>query len=597
MNHKKSCIFFLFSFLLVLTFFGKFSFVQAAAYDDKGIKLDIDTNKSWIVKFNKELDNNTIDDSKFTVTDEKGQPVGVSVKLGTDKKSVIVSPKDQYSSGKTYSLFIKDGIKSTNKSSLTTPTKMQFTVKNSSVNDFNKAYTVCIDAGHSSIDIGNIGQTGIKEKDVDLAVALKVGKILQDNGVNVVYTRKTDSVSWDKDNDLKSRFDIANNGKSDFFVSIHCNAYPDNSSTNGIETYYSDSDTISQKLSQAVQGELANNTGRVNRGAKAGLAQHEILRGTAASAILVELGFITNPEESAILGTEDFQNKSASSIANGIIKSLKLVDKSKNITISSISDLSTNILQGSTYTLPLNVTANMSDGSSKKVSVIWNNKTVNTSEIGSYTYSGTVAGYSNPISLVLAVVAKDDSDVVCIDPGHGIGSDTGATGIDDLQEDDVTLSVGLKAGKVLEDHGVKVVYTRTEDMRSTPMSVTDSLQKRCDISNSANAKYFVAIHCNSADATSANGTETWDNPGNEESKNLATNIQSSIVEEVGMYDRGLKDGYGRGLYVIKNTNAPAVLIELGFLSNASDAQKLRDDSYRQKYAQAIADGILKSLGK
>ena len=601
MNNKRSYIFFLFSFLLVLTFCGKFNFVQAAAYDDKGIKLDIDTNKSWVIKFNKELDNNTIDDSKFAVTDENGQPVGVSVKLGTDKKSVIVSPKDQYSCGKTYSLFIKDGIKSTNKNSLINPTKMQFTVKSSSANDFNKAYTVCIDAGHSSIDTGNIGQTGIKEKDVDLAVALKAGKILQDNGVNVVYTRKTDSVSWDKDNDLKSRFDIANNAKSDFFVSIHCNAYPDNSSTNGIETYYSDSDDIGEKLSQAVQGELANNTGRVNRGAKVGLPQHEILRGTVASAILVELGFITNPEESAILGTEDFQNKSASSIANGIIKSLKLVDKSKNVTISSISDLSISVLQGATYALPLNVIASMSDGSSKKVNVIWNPKTVDTSSVGTYSYQGTVAGYSNPISLALTVGDKnntsDNSNVICIDPGHGIGSDTGATGIDGLQEDDVTLAVGLKVGKILQDQGVKVVYTRTEDMRSTPMSVVDSLQKRCDVSNNANAKYFVAIHCNCADAASANGTETWDNDGSGESKKLATNIQNSIVQEVGMYDRGLKDGYGRGLYVIKNTNAPAVLIELGFLSNASDAQKLRDDSYQQKYAQAIADGILQSLGK
>lgn len=597
------------SFLLILTFCSSVNFVKAAAYNDKGVKLDVEANKSWTIRFNKELDSSTIDESKFIVTDESGQQVGVNVSIGNDKKSVIVSPKSEYSYGKTYNLYIKEGLKSTDENSLITPAKMQFTVKNSSASDFNKAYTVCLDAGHGGDDAGNVGQTGLKEKDIDLSVALKVGKILQDSGVNVVYTRNTDSISWSKDNDLKSRFDIANNSKSDFFVSIHCNAYPDNPSTSGIETYYSDSDDVGKNLAQAVQDGLVNNTGLINRGIKVGLAQHEILRGTAASAILVELGFITNPQESVTLGTDDFQNKSASAIANGIIKSLKLVDKSKNITISSIQDLSASVTQGASYALPLAVTASMSDGSSKKVNVIWNSNVADTSSTGTYTYQGSVGGYSNPVKLLLTIVDTDNSansngansngtnnDVICIDPGHGMGSDTGASGINNLQEDDVTLAVGLKLGKILENQGVKVVYTRTGDMRSTPMSVVDSLQKRCDISNNANAEYFVALHCNAADPASANGTETWDNDGNPISKNLATNVQNNIVQEVGMYDRGLKDGYGRGLYVIKNTNAPAILIELGFLTNPSDAQKLSDDSYQQKFAQAIADGILQSLG-
>ena len=77
-------------------------------------------------------------------------------------------------------------------------------------------------------------------------------------------------------------------------------------------------------------------------------------------------------------------------------------------------------------------------------------------------------------------------------------------------------------------------------MRSTPMSVVDSLQKRCDTSNNANATYFVSIHNNAADAESASGTETWDNPGNAESAKLASNIQNNIVQQLGTYDRGYK---------------------------------------------------------
>ena len=131
MNNKRSYIYFLLCFLLTVTFCGKFNFVQAATYDDKGIKLEVDNNKSWVIKFNKELDNNTIDDSKFVVTDEGGQQVAVKVTLGTDGKSVVVSPKSQYNYGKTYNLFIKDGIKSKSKNGLIKTAKMQFTVKNS----------------------------------------------------------------------------------------------------------------------------------------------------------------------------------------------------------------------------------------------------------------------------------------------------------------------------------------------------------------------------------------------------------------------------------------------------------------------------------
>lgn len=596
MGNKRRCIYFVLCFLLTVVLSGRFNIVQADAYDDKGIKLDVDNNKSWIIKFNKELDGSTIDESRFVVTDESGQQVPVGVVLGADGKSVVVSPKSEYGYGKTYNLFVKDGIKSTSKNSLVKTTKMQFTVKSNKANDFNKAYTVTIDAGHGGSDTGNIGQNAVKEKDINLSVALKLGKILQDNGVNVVYTRKSDTVSWDKNNDLQSRFDIANNAKSDFFISIHCNAYPEKPTANGIETYYSGSDEISKALAQSVQSELVSNTGLSDRGIKVGLSQHEILRGTIASPIMVQLGFLTNEQESATIASEQFQNNSAADIANGILKSLSLIDKSKEITtISSISNLSVNVAQGDSYSLPLNVTATMSDGSSKKVNVIWEYNTVNTSEIGSYSYKGTVAGYSTPISLLLTVGEKDTRDVICIDPGHGVGGDTGASGIDGLQEDDVTLAVGLEVGRILEEHDIKVVYTRTEDMRSTSMSVVDSLQRRCDIANNANAKYFVSIHANSFDSSSALGTETLYDTENEESKKLATAIQNSIIKEVGTYDRGLKDG--NWLYLVNHANSPTVLTELGFLTNPGDAEKLKDPSYQQKYAQAIANGILETLGK
>ena len=597
LKSKKRYAVFISMVLLIFSFLIKTNVVHAdGVYDDKGTKTNIELDKSWTIRFNQKLDKNTIDSSLIVVTDESGQQIPVDLKLGSDESSIIVSPKGQYTYGKNYDLVIKDGIKGINKSNLAKPAKMNFSTKSSTANNDQKL-TVCIDAGHGGNDSGNVSVSGIKEKDVDLSVALKVGKILQDNGVNVIYTRQSDSITWSKDNDLKPRFDIANNAKADFFVSIHCNSFPSNPSANGVETYYGDSDAIGQKLAQAIQDGLVKNTGLTNRGIKVGLAQHEILRGTSGNAIMVQLGFMSNQQEGDLLGTSDFQDKSASAIANGIIKSLDL-KKQDNVKISSIADTPTSVAVGSSYTLPLAVTATMSDGSTKKVNVIWDSKDVDTSKEGTFTYKGTVAGYSGSVSLILTVFSKPDTsnnNVVCIDPGHGIGKDTGATGIGGLQEDDVTLAVGLKVGKILEDRGVEVVYTRTEDQRSVPMSVTESLQKRCDISNNANAKYFVSIHCNSFEVDSANGTETLRNESNSESERLATAIQKSIISGVGTYNRGLKDG--NWLYVVKNTNSPAVLTELGFLTNPNDAEKLVSDSYRQKYAEAIANGILECLGK
>ncbi|MBC2581284.1 N-acetylmuramoyl-L-alanine amidase [Clostridium sp. DJ247] len=600
MNNKRNYLLFWISFLTTIVLFSSTTFVKAAdAYSNIEPKSNIDTSKSWTIRFNRKIDKNTINSSNILVQDENGQSVPISIKSGDDGRSIIVSPKNQYDYGKTYNLVIKDGIKASDKNISATPSKLQFITKANPANSANKNYTICIDAAHGGSDDGNVSTLGVKEKDINLAVALKVGKILQDNGVNVVYTRQSDNVAWNKDNDLQPRFDVSNNSKADFFVSIRCNAYPDNPSASGIETYYSDRDNTGKKLAQSIQGKLVKNTQFIDRGTKVGLAQHEILRGTTANAVMVELGFLTNVKESTTMATDDFQSKSASAIASGILESLSLVDKSSS-SISSVSDISDKIVVGNDYKLPLSVKASMSDGTSKTVNVIWDSNTIDTSKEGSYTYKGAIPGYGKTILLTLNVITKPDvttSQAICIDPGHGLGRDTGATGIDGLQEDDITLAVGLKVGKILEDHGVSVVYTRTTDMRSTPMSVVDSLQKRCDISNNANARYFVSIHNNSADDPAALGTETWDNPGDEDSAKLAEAVQNNIVQQLGTYDRGLKDGYGRGLYVIKNTNAPSILIELGFLSNPEDVEKLKSDDYQQKFAQAIADGILQRLGK
>ncbi|WP_333859624.1 N-acetylmuramoyl-L-alanine amidase [Clostridium sp.] len=590
----------LLSFIFMFVAFIKISIVHASAYNGTIIGKDIEIDKSWKIKFNMQLDESTVNDSNIVVADIDGNSVPISVQLSSNGSDLVGTPKTQYSYGKTYNLIVKSGLKSISGKSYG-ESKMQFNVKSNSNSNTNSKYTVTIDAGHGGNDKGNVSDLGLNEKDVDLSVALKVGNILEQSGINVVYTRKNDTISWDSSSDLKSRFDIANNAKSDLFVTIHCNTYAESSAVKGIENYYSTYSDEAKNVAQNIQSKMVSYTGSVDRGIKEGKSQHEILRGTVSPAVMVELGFMSNSEESSLLGSSDYQNKSASAIANGILESLDLLNEDKDLTVSSISDLASQITEGDDYSLPLSVQATMSNGSIQKLGIIWDSEKVDSFKTGTFTYKGTVAGYGKQIILTLTIVAKvhqtppsNTAPVVVIDPGHGMGSDVGATGINELQEDDITLAVGLKTGKILEEHGVNVVYTRTTDMSATPMSITESLQKRCDISNNANARYFVCIHTNAFDAPSANGTETLYYTGNEEGKKLATYIQNSIIEEVGTYNRGLKDG--SWFYITRNTIAPAVLTELGFVTNLDDAAKLSSDEYRAKFAQAIADGILKALG-
>lgn len=180
---------------------------------------------------------------------------------------------------------------------------------------------ICIDPGHGGYDTGAIGPTGIYEKNVNLAIALKLGQILQQAGIDVIYTRTSDNVRWPSDvvKDLQTRCDIANNANVNYFVCIHSNS-SDSPSANGTETYYLDGSPEGQKLAQDIQQELVSANGLQDRGIKT--AGYYVLENTNAPAILTEVGFISNPNEESLLNNNDFEEKCAQGIANGILKCL-----------------------------------------------------------------------------------------------------------------------------------------------------------------------------------------------------------------------------------------------------------------------------------
>ncbi|MCR6098507.1 peptidoglycan-binding protein, partial [Salipaludibacillus agaradhaerens] len=171
--------------------------------------------------------------------------------------------------------------------------------------------------------------------------------------------------------------------------------------------------------------------------------------------------------------------------------------------------------------------------------------------------------------------------VIVLDAGHG-GSDPGAIA-GGMQEKDLVLDVSLRAQKLLEEAGATVIMTRTTDVYLT-------LAQRAAIANSSNADVFLSVHANAFNG-SANGTETYwyHTHQSNNSQRLANSIQSATLSKLGLNDRGVKSG---NFHVIRETRIPSALLELGFMDHPGDAAVLRQNSSRQRAAEAIRDGMI-----
>jgi len=181
--------------------------------------------------------------------------------------------------------------------------------------------------------------------------------------------------------------------------------------------------------------------------------------------------------------------------------------------------------------------------------------------------------------------------IACIDPGHNSnGADTGAQGCG-LFEQDITLDIALRLKPLLEENGIQVVMTRTSDkVPGNYTNVTGSLQARCDISNNAKADLFVSIHCNAGGGT---GSEVWVVSVGGRAEKAAKAVLARLVASYGWANRGVKTAND---YVLKYTDAPAILTENGFIDTIEDAVKLSSPSFRQEIAVAHAKGICDYFG-
>lgn len=190
----------------------------------------------------------------------------------------------------------------------------------------NKEYKVFIDPGHGGSDPGAIGVNKLAEKEVTLAVGMKVKNKLEAQGIKVQISRTTDVFV-----DLTPRAEMANIFGADVFVSIHNNSYSDRT-VSGTETYvYSGTGPRideSKKLAQLVQNNLLANLGSKNRNVKS--ADFAVVRQTYMPAILAELEFISNPTVEEKMRTDKFREDCANAIVAGVLAYLK--DSSGTVT-------------------------------------------------------------------------------------------------------------------------------------------------------------------------------------------------------------------------------------------------------------------------
>jgi N-acetylmuramoyl-L-alanine amidase len=213
---------------------------------------------------------------------------------------------------------------------------------------------------------------------------------------------------------------------------------------------------------------------------------------------------------------------------------------------------------------------------------------------------------------------------IVIDPGHG-GDDPGAVGKTGLKEKDLVLDISKRVKDKLGESGVGVVMTRDRD-KFIPLT------KRSQIANDSDADFFVSVHANAAKLKGARGFEVyylsnavddnaravqaaedsflkfddtsflhrntdleatvWDlvyTENREESIELARHIAKSVDDYTSLTSRGVKSAR---FYVLRGTQMPSVLVEVGFISNSAEEKNLRDPAYREAVASAITRGIL-----
>ncbi|MCK0473402.1 N-acetylmuramoyl-L-alanine amidase CwlD [Halalkalibacter sp. APA_J-10(15)] len=186
---------------------------------------------------------------------------------------------------------------------------------------------IIIDPGHGGIDGGAVSKAGVLEKDVTLAISEQLRDYLQEAGALVLMTREEDRDLADADTqkirhrkiqDLKRRVEVINESDADLFVSIHLNAIP-SPKWSGAQVFYNRAIPENEPMAKFVQDELRVNLENTTRQAKP-IHNVYVIKEATIPGVLIEAGFLSNPFESEQLNTEEYQQKIAASIYQGLLR-------------------------------------------------------------------------------------------------------------------------------------------------------------------------------------------------------------------------------------------------------------------------------------
>ena len=196
------------------------------------------------------------------------------------------------------------------------------------LSDVTEKSTIILDAGHGGEDCGAIGVNGVYEKDLNLTIANELGKMLYDKGFAVIYTRTTDALLYTEEeniygirkiSDLKNRCKFGAEYPNAIYISVHMNSYR-SADCSGLQVYYSenngDSYTLASSIQRNVKSRVQNSN---NRKVKPGKDMY-LLENLSNPAILIECGFLTNPDECEKLSEKEYQKELSFSIFCGIIE-------------------------------------------------------------------------------------------------------------------------------------------------------------------------------------------------------------------------------------------------------------------------------------
>ena len=188
-----------------------------------------------------------------------------------------------------------------------------------------------------------------------------------------------------------------------------------------------------------------------------------------------------------------------------------------------------------------------------------------------------------------------DADTIVIDPGHG-GLDPGKVSASGIQEKDINLDIVLALKDIFDNYSgdkkLKILYTRTTDVNPT-------LQQRAALANKADADLFVSVHNNSSGTgnfTSVHGTQVLYSQSDDRelgSKRFAQICLDNVTATTGNSSFGLLAA--DDIYIVRTSDAPVALVEVGFMTNREELDKLSDPGYQKQAAQGIFNAVMQAF--